>query len=185
MGIAFIDRWLGRPGKSALSSTPDRGTSAPEDAESQFDLGRQFSDGENGDPDFGQAAVWYLKAAEQGHGLAQFSLGMIYGQGHGVRRDEIAAAMWLRKAAERGHAGAQYHLGVRQHHASKRMLPTEASERRIDAFKWLQLAVAQGYHGSESAREFVALNMTREEVGEGARRATTFSEAQPLVAAPH
>ena len=53
--------------------------------------------------------------------------------------------------------------------------PPEASECRIEAFKWLALAVAQGHRGSESAREFVALNMTREEVAEGGRRAMTFT----------
>jgi TPR repeat protein len=178
MGIAFIGRWLGRPGKPALNSAQDEETADPGDAESQFSLGRRCAAGETGNQDFGRAAVWYLKAAEQGHCVAQFSLGLMYGQGQGVLRNELTAAIWLRKAAELGHAGAQYHLGVRLHHASKRGLKSDAAERRIDAFKWLQLAVSKGYRGAESAREFVALNLSREEVDEGGRRAIAFTAAQ-------
>lgn len=183
MGIAFIGRWLGRSGKPASNTAGDEERANPEDAEAQFSLGRRCAAGESVDQDFGQAAVWYLKAAAQGHCVAQFSLGLMYGQGQGVLRNEVTAAMWLRRAAELGHAGAQYHLGVRLHHASKRGLKADAAERRIDALKWLQLSVSQGYRGAESAREFVALNMSREEVDESVRRALAFTPSPATSAA--
>jgi len=177
MGIAFLGRWLGRSGRPALNSTAEQPAAEPGDAESQFNLGRKFAGGEGAGQDYAQAAEWYLKAANQGHCVAQFNLGLMYGQGQGVLRNEATAGMWLRKAAELGHAGAQYHVGVRQHRASKNGQQREASECRIEAFKWLELAVAQRYRGSESAREFVALSMTREEVAEGGRRAGAFTAA--------
>jgi len=145
-----------------------------EDAESQFKLGWGFAARDGAPDDYVQAAEWYLKAARQGHSVAQFNLGLMYGQGQGVVRNQATAEMWLRKAAELGHAGAQYHVGVGAHRASKAVQPSEASECRIEAFKWLQLAVVPGYRGAESAREFVALGMTRDEVDEGGRRAVAF-----------
>jgi TPR repeat protein len=47
-------------------------------------------------------------------------------------------------------------------------------ESKIEAYKWLHLAAAQGFQGSEAACETVALVMTREEVADGNRRAAAF-----------
>jgi hypothetical protein len=177
MGTTFIDRWFGRALKpdAKLTVTPVIGT----DSESQFKEGLHCVKGEGMVPDYALAADWYGKAAGQGHPVAQFTLGMMYGQGLGVVRDETAAGKWLGKAAGQGHAEAQYQVGVRQHHASQRGVPAEASERRIEALKWLELAVAQGVKNAGSAREFVVLGMTWEEAVEGARRATAFVAGAP------
>ncbi len=174
MALAFLGRWLGRPLKPVLHATLDQPTAVPQDAETQFNLGRELAEGEGAIHDYAQAAGWYLKAAGQGHCVAQFNLGLMYGQGQGVVRNEATAGMWLRKAAELGHPGAQYHVGVAQHRASKKLQQSGASECRIEALKWLHLAVVPGYRGAEAAREFVTLGMTREEVAEGGRRALAF-----------
>jgi hypothetical protein len=171
---AFLGPWLGRRFKSALKETTEQPTTEFEDAESQFNLGWRFASADGAPHDFAQAAELYLKAARQGHSVAQFNLGLMYGQGRGVIRSEATAEMWLRKAAGLGHAGAQYYIGVGQHRASKSVQQSEASECRIEAFKWLRLAVVTGYSGAESALEFVALGMTRNEVAEGGRRAVAF-----------
>ena len=57
--------------------------------------------------------------------------------------------------------------------------PKDALESKLEAYKWLHLAAAQGYKGSGSAFECVALGMTREEVADGHHRATTFIPANP------
>ena len=173
MRLAFLGRWLARSGGRAWNSSAGQRTAEPGDAGSQFDSGCHLPGG-NG-ADHAPTAEWYLKAARQGDGVAQFNLGLMYGQGKGVLRDEAAAVMWLRKAAELGNAGAQYHMGVRLHRASKGGQPLGASESRVEAFKWLQLAVARAYPGAASALEFVTLGMRREEVDEGSRRALTFA----------
>jgi TPR repeat protein len=98
-----------------------------------------------------------------------------------VPRNEATALLWLRKAAEQGHAGAQYHMGLRRHRAGKSSPEPEASECRVEAFKWLNLAMAQGHHESRTAREFLALDMTREEVAEGGRRAKAYKKAAPAL----
>ena len=57
-----------------------------------------------------EAAVWYRKAADQGHTKAQYNLGVCYAYGDGVVKDQKEAATWYRKAADQGHAGAQFYL---------------------------------------------------------------------------
>lgn len=146
-------------------------------ADAQFSLGFKFANGAGEAPDYVQAAHWYLKAADQSHALAQFNLGVMYAKGQGVLRDDAQAAMWIGKAAHQGDAGAQYHLGMRLHRAGSRGVPDEKLESRLEAYKWLHLAAAQGYKGSDAAFEFVTLGMTREEVIDGNHRAAGFVAA--------
>ena len=178
MGKPFFGRWLGRSRRTASNSTivthTVTHTAENQNADEQFNLGRQFATGLGADQSYARAAECYLTAAEQGHCESQFSLGMMYGQGQGVLRNEASAVKMFRMAADLGHAAAQYQLGVREFRASKSRRQAEASESRVESLKWLQLAAAQGYRRAESPREFAALNMTREEVDEAGRRVQTF-----------
>jgi len=162
------------PGRETTQTQADGG-----DAEAQFRLGLKYANSEGVARDYAQAAVWYLKAADQSHALAQFNLGVMYARGQGVPVDNAKAAVWIQKAAQQGDAGAQHHLGVRHYRASIGALPKDALESKLEAYKWLHLAAAQGYRGSGSAFECVALGMTREEVADGQHRATTFIAANP------
>ena len=143
-------------------------------ADAQFQLGLKFASGEGPLQDYGQAAKWYRKAAEQNHVLAQFNLGIMYASGQGVCRSDSEAEMWFGKAAQQGDAGAQHHLGMGCYQASIRGLPQHMLESRIEACKWFILAAAQGYRGSDIARDAVGLKMTREDVAEASRRVRTF-----------
>ena len=58
-----------------------------------------------------QAALWFRKAAEQGHAGAQGVLGSMYGLGEGVAQDHRQAALWFGKAAEQGHPHGEFVLG--------------------------------------------------------------------------
>jgi TPR repeat protein len=122
---------------------------------------------------------WYRKAAEQNHFLAQFNLGIMYAHGQGVTRDAVQSRMWLGKAAQQGDAGAQFHLGNNCHRASFRQVPADASESRIEAYKWYRLAAAQGYQGSEMAHATLTLNMTRADVAAGNQRFAAFEMEKP------
>jgi len=95
-----------------------------------------------------------------------------------VTRDEAKSMEWMQKAANLGDAGAQYHLGIKLHRASLDGLPDAAPESRILAYKWLQLAAAQGYRSSQAAWAFVALAMTREDVADASRRIAAFVPVQ-------
>ncbi|MBN2506269.1 MAG: nitronate monooxygenase [Verrucomicrobia bacterium] len=187
-----------RPGRSSMAKAMDylfhrKPSAAPEesplvalhatahqgDANAQFNLGLYYSSAGGETPDFAQAARWYRQAADQDHVLAQFNLGIMFARGHGMLADDAAAAAWLRRAAEGGDAGGQHYLGVRCHRASLDPLRLDAGESRIEAYKWLHLAAAQGYNGSLTACQRLTLTMSRAEVGEGNQRAAAFVARKP------
>ena len=147
------------------------------DAEAQFGMGLKFAADTGAARDYGQAAVWYHKAAEQNHSLAQFNLGVMYAQGQGVARDAAQSAMWFGKAAQLGDAGAQFHLGDRCQRASFEQAPAEASESRIEAYKWYRLAAAQGYMDSAKAWSNLTFNMTHADVAAGNQRVAAFANS--------
>ena len=178
----FFRRLFGSPQEPVGESTEAKAGHG--DAEAQFNLGVHFA-GEGATQDYTQAAQWYLKAADQSHALAQFNLGIMYAAGQGVPRDESKSMGWMQRAADQGDAGAQYHIGMKRHRASLDGLPEAAPESRIEAYKWLQLAAAQGYRTSGAAWAFVALTMTRADVADGSRRIAAFVPIranQPAVA---
>jgi TPR repeat protein len=143
------------------------------DADAQFSLGFWFAT-EGKSQDYAQAADWYLKAANQNHALSQFNLAIMYGKGQGVRRDEAQSLIWLGKAARLGDAAAQYTLGMRQNRVSLDEGSEEGVESKIEAYKWLRLAAAQGYRDSPAGCDLVSMHMSREDVIEGRRRAAAF-----------
>ena len=175
MDKPLLRRLFSRPQKPAAETTETRAGHG--DAEAQFSLGVHFA-GAGAKQDYAQAAQWYLKAADQSHTMAQFNLAIMYAAGQGVPRDESISMGWMQKAANLGDAGAQYHIGMKHHRASLDGLPEAAPESRIEAYKWLQLASAQGYRASEAAWAFVALTMTRADVADGSRRIAAFVPAR-------
>ena len=61
---------------------------------------------------FGEAARWYLKLAQQGDVRAQTTLGLMYARGYGVAKDPAAAHRWWSFAAAANDPGAQFNLGL-------------------------------------------------------------------------
>jgi len=131
----------------------------------------------------GEAAISYRKAAERGHPMAQSNLGLMYSTGDGVGRDDAQARHWFGRAAAQGHATAQFHLGNRWHRDSLALAGLDAREARIEAFKWFQLASAQGYPNADASRERVNIAMSGEEVAESHRRIGAFVAAPERPAA--
>jgi TPR repeat protein len=144
------------------------------DADAQFSLGIQFSNGEGDARDYLQAAGWYLKAAEQNHAMAQFNLGIMYAQGQGVERNTRISIMWISMAADQGDAGAQHNLGLTLHQASIDGAPENAGESRIEACKWFQLAAAQGYNRAGQEYSISKANMSGEDALDCERRVSAF-----------
>jgi hypothetical protein len=150
------------------------------DAEAQFGLGLKYSAEGEATQDLARAAGWYRRAAEQGHALAQFNLGVMLASGQGVPQDEAAALTWNQRAAEGGDPAAQFALGSRCHRHSAENPSTDGGESRVEAFKWFQLAADQGYLGSEAACQRLTLDMSRDEVAMGSRRAAAFLPRKPI-----
>ena len=177
--------WLGKIFSPAQKPTP---AAVPPglncaDAEVQFGLGLQCASSAGAAQDYAQAAEWYRKAAEQNHGLAQFNLGMMYASGQGVAKDDAQSVFWFGRAANLGDAGGQYHMGRSCQRASLDGLPADAPEARIEAYKWYQLAAAQGYKNSAGAYVTLTFKMSRADVTEAIARVARFSvvkEFSPL-----
>lgn len=152
------------------------------DPEVQFNRGLQFATGAGEAQDYVQAAEWYRKAADQHHGLAHFNLGIMYARGQGVDRDDLQSWTWFDRAARLGDAGGQFHMGQHCERASMDGLPADAPEARIEAYKWYQLAAAQGYKGSDGANATITFKMTRDDVAEAHQRVARFTVSKPLLA---
>lgn len=175
MDQPFFRRLFNHKPTPPLASTETQAECGSADA--QFHLGLQCANGKGKAQDYGQAVKWYLKAAEQNHSLAQFNLGIMYASGQGVSRNDTEAKVWFGKSARQGDAGAQHHLGLSHYRASIQGLPQNMPESRIEAYKWLVLAAAQGYRGSDAVRNALVLKMSYEDVAEATQRVDRFTLA--------
>jgi TPR repeat protein len=173
----WYQRFFRGPAKAVAGATQAQAEHG--DADAQFRLGLQCATRQLEAPDYAQAALWYRKAAEQSHALAQFNLGLMYAEGQGLPQDTAAAEVWFQKAARQGDAAAQFNLGLCFQRASLDRQRLDVPESRIEAYKWFQLAAAQGYRGSEIACESVNIHMSRADVAEGNQRAAAVLAALP------
>jgi TPR repeat protein len=67
-----------------------------------------YEDGKGVKEDWGEAARWYRKSAEQGNPDGQFRLGRAYQFGIGVPQNRQEAIRWFDKAGDQGHDQANY-----------------------------------------------------------------------------
>ena len=67
---------------------------APHHANLQYYVGLAYEWGHGIPEDYGRAALWYRKAADQGLASAQGSLAFAYECGRGVPKDDNQAAFW-------------------------------------------------------------------------------------------
>ena len=71
-----------------------------------------YADGVGVAKDDAQAARWFAKAADQGHGAAHYALGELYRLGRGVGQDNAEALRRYQQAAALGNPNAQHILGL-------------------------------------------------------------------------
>ena len=67
------------------------------DAESQFNLGYMYDNGDGVAENKELAVDWYRKSAEQGYSDAQYNLAYMYDNGEGVAENKKLAADWYRR----------------------------------------------------------------------------------------
>ena len=89
------------------------------DAAAQFDLAVRYAEGGAAPRDFGLAAQWYERAAQQGLAVAEYRLGSLYEKGLGVGKDMQRAKDLYQRAAEKGNTRAMHNLGVLAAEGSK------------------------------------------------------------------
>lgn len=81
------------------------------DPDAQYNLGNAYLRGTEVARDYGAAASWFEKAADQDHAKALYKLGFMYLEGKGVKRDYGKAYRYLRKSAQQEYSPAQFYLG--------------------------------------------------------------------------
>lgn len=101
------------------------------DREAQTYVGEIYERGVGGEPPrYAQAALWYRKAADQGHPRAMINLGFLHEKGLGVARDPAAALALYRRAAGLGEAIALEGVEAPARDEEIRMLRRELDETR-------------------------------------------------------
>jgi uncharacterized protein len=107
------------------------------DARAQAALGYLHATGRGVPQDYVLAAMWFSRAADQGHAGAQYMLGLMYDKGHGVPRDHIEAHKWLNLAvAGASRRDREFWVRIRDAIASK-LTPAQVSQAqwRASAFQ--------------------------------------------------
>jgi len=73
-------------------------------AESQYNLGWLYANGNGMNVDVDEALRWWQAAAKQGHADAQFAIGLAYITGEGgLEKNVDLAVRWFLRAAQQGH----------------------------------------------------------------------------------
>jgi TPR repeat protein len=134
-------------------------------AEAQFRLGSMYVNGEGVPQDYVEAVKWYRLAAAQEMAEAQVMLGLMYAGGRGVPQDYVEAVKWYRLAAAQGIAEAQFRLGLMYG------LGWGVSRDLVTAHLWSNLAAARGNPQAVKFRDFVAKEMTSQQIADAQKRA--------------
>ncbi|WP_020604746.1 serine/threonine-protein kinase [Spirosoma spitsbergense] len=95
-----------------ISSASDSTMATLLTADSCYEVGLQYFNGENGKPkDYKRAAIWYQKAAGLGNSYGQSALGYMYQNSLGVEQDHEKALRLFQASAAQGNAEGQKNLG--------------------------------------------------------------------------
>ena len=151
-----------------------------------------------------EAAKWWRKAAEQGHGHSSFMLSMLYENGSGVTEDKEEALKWMRRSASQGWAEAQIEMawsymvgkGVPKNPAQAVKWWLKAAEQgnaeaqadlgyryangegvasdAIEAYKWLILSAAQNDKDGVEGKKELKKTLSADEITMGEKRASEW-----------
>ena len=117
----------------------------------QYALGTYYNAGGN----YANAFHWYKLAAAKGHSDAQTALGSLFSSGLGVAQNFTEAARWFKKAAEQGNTSAQSFLGFAYAKGE-----TGGPQNNVEAYFWLNLAVARGDEHGQKVRDMLARELS-------------------------
>jgi TPR repeat protein len=95
-----------------------------------------YANGDGVPQDYGLAATWYRKAAEQGLPTAQVPLASAYYLGQGVPQDYVLAYMWANLSAASS-SGATRDSAVKlRDMVSRKLTPQQMAEAQRLAREW-------------------------------------------------
>ena len=140
------------------------------DAQAQYRLGLMFEQGLGTDVDAQASQQWFERAAQQNSPQALDALATKYRQGSGVIQNFKEALRLYLQAAEQGYPRAQHNLG-------SAFADGKGTFRDpIKAHMWFNLAAANGYSASVTARDRLASIMAESEITRAQDRALACLE---------
>lgn len=222
-GIAIIVAWNVR--EASVNDRASNAGSAPPavdvatlkakaeagDSEAAYKLAKALVKGEQGLPNYAEAARLFQTAVDKGHVEAMVGLAELYTVGQGVTNNPAEALRLYLGAARKGNVRAMYSLaglyeegrGVKKDQTLAAKWHQLAAERGeavaqfnlgqryelgmgvkpdlIEAFKWLRLASKNGIADATEMTERLRKKMTKDQIAEATRRADGFSL---VIAAP-
>ena len=185
---------------AALKAKADAG-----DPEAAYELAKALVKGEQGLPNYSEAARLFEQAVDKGHVEAMVGLADLYTVGQGVTNSPAEALRLYLAAAGKGNVKAIYSLaglyeegrGVKKNQTLAARWHQLAAERGmamaqfnlgqrydlglgvkadlIEAYKWLGLASKGGIKDANEMLERLRKKMTKDQIAEASRRADGFS----------
>ncbi len=141
-------------------------------ADAQYNLGICYDQGRGVAKDDAEAVKLYREAANQGYAEAQNALGLCYDrppfEGLFPLRAFVKAVEWYLKAANQGYAEAQYNLGRCY------FLGQGVTQDYVQAYKWFNLAAAQGKTDANMFLNASAVHLSPEAIAEAERLSSEF-----------
>jgi TPR repeat protein len=134
----MLERGIGTPSDDEAGRLWYRRAAERGDAEAQVRLAALIEAGWHGaERNMAEAANLFLRAADQGVGIAQYRLALLFLRGDGVAQDDDVAVPLLMRAAEQRVPGAAWQLGALTYDG--RGTPADADA----ALHWFQLGAQQ------------------------------------------
>ncbi|MDR1641126.1 MAG: sel1 repeat family protein [Clostridiales bacterium] len=157
---------ISRPYASGLPETTKekpKETVKIETAESLYDQGMKFFNGDGVAQNYYEAANLFAQASNKGSGSAQCRLGVMYQDGLFYKKNLSEAVEWFKKSADQGCAEAQFNLGGCYYKGL-------GVEKNIsEAVNWFRKSADQGYVPAQVSLGFV-MNMVQESTKTLAKR---------------
>ena len=150
------------------------------DAAAQCDLGLMYYHG-NGVPQHYELAIQYhIASASQGNANAQYELGLIYYHGNGVPQNYKLAIHYHIESAKQGNAKAQYELGLIYYDEEDLGIRDYKQ-----AYMWLNLAVCNGFEKGRDIRDYIAREMSLDDLEEAQDMAlclfdSNYKDSKPI-----
>lgn len=175
------------------------------DSEAAYMLARALVKGEQGLPNYSEAARLFQNAVEKGHVEAMVGLAELYTVGQGVTNNPVEALRLYLAAAQAGNVKAIYSLaglyeegrGVKKNQTLAAKWHQLAAERGLgvaqfnlgqryelglgveadlsEAFTWLTLASKSGIEDAAEMIDRLRKKMTREQIADATRQVEKFS----------
>ena len=150
------------------------------DAESQYKLGKMYTEGAGVSINHAKATEAFESAAKQGHAKAEYKLGLNYYEGTGVNRNRKTAYKWFKAAAEQNHPTSQYYLGKMYASGSG------VKQNYTTSLEWLTKAVDGGFNQARGEMIDVSekIKMEKAEVSKPATvKKVTLKKKKPVASA--